>query len=200
MVTVGRRERNKARKIERILAAARARFAKRSFQSATMRAIAEDADVAVGTLYTYFRDKVALAEAISAQDLERVTREVMDSLPQTSVRQQLQHVFGAFYDHHRQDISLARVVVKELSLAEDSGSTLREERFMALFVRLAELVTAGQQRGELVADVSPFDVAVNAFGLHYFYLVGWLSGQPGFDPPESHLERALALLFRGLEP
>ena len=133
MVTISRRERKKAKKIERILGAARACFACGSFHSVTMRAIADEADVAVGTLYTYFRDKVALAEAISSGDLERVVGEAMGSLPERSVPEQLQHVFAAFYAHHREDISLARAVVKELSLADDPDSPMREQRFMKLF-------------------------------------------------------------------
>ena len=73
------------------------------------------------------------------------------------------------------------------------------EAFLELFMSLSNLVAEAQARGEIVDDIDPFDLAVNAFALHYFYLVGWLAGQPAFDPPEAHLARALDLLFRGLE-
>ncbi len=182
--------------------AARARFSENSYNSTTMQDIAGDADVAVGTLYSYFKDKVAIAEAISAQDLERVAGEALASLPSlptTGVRAQLQHIFDAFYAHHRENLSLARVVVKELSLADDTDSPQREKRFMELFEGLGMLIASAQAAGEIAADVDPFDLGVNAFGLHYFYLIGWLSGQSGFSEPEQHLARALALLFRGLE-
>ncbi len=164
-----------------------------------MRQIAERADVAVGTLYTHFKDKVAIAEALSSEDLERETEQAFSTLPEAGVGEQLVHVFSAFFAHHRADVGLARVVVKELSLANDPDSPQREQRFMALFGRLTDLVVRAQDRGQLVGDVEPFEIAVNAFGLYYFYLVGWLSGQPGFDPPEPHVQRAVALLLRGVE-
>jgi len=164
-----------------------------------MRSIAQDAGVAVGTLYTYFRDKVSIVEAISTESLTQETQRAFASLPEAGLREQFAHIFAAFYEHHRGDMELARIALRELSMANDANSPLREQRFLELFMSLSNLVAEAQARGEIVGDVDPFDVAVNAFALQYFYLVGWLAGQPAFDPPEPHVERALALLFRGLE-
>jgi len=195
---MGLMERKKAGRRQRILAVARHYFSEKSFESTTMQEIATGAEVAVGTLYGYFRNKVAIAEALSAEDLDRATAKALSTLPTASVVAQLLHVFRVFYEHHRQEVRLMRVVVKELSLACDADSPQREARFMTLFESLANLVADAQQRGEITPEADAFDVAVNAFALYYFYLVGFLSGQPAFDPPEEHLERALAMLFRGL--
>lgn len=193
------RDTNHEERRRRILESARSRFSSDSFEATTIRAIAEDAGVSVGMLYAEFRDKASIAEAISSADLERETSKAFASLPAVSLREQFLHVFGVFYEHHRADLNLARVVVRELSMATDADSPQREQRFLELFMSLSNLVAEAQVRGEIVADIDPFDLAVNAFALQYFYLVGWLSGQPAFDPPEAHLERALGLLFRGLE-
>ncbi len=193
------RETKRANTRRRILEAARKRFGSESFAATTMRAVAKDAGVAVGTLYTYFRDKVSIVEAISTESLTQETQRAFASLPDASLREQFAHVFTAFYEHHRKDMGLAAIALRELSMANDANSPLREQRFLELFMSLSNLVTEAQARGEIIAQVDPFDVAVNAFALHYFYLVGWLAGQPAFDPPEPHLERALDLLFRGLE-
>ncbi len=193
------RETKREDRTRTIIEAARKRFGQGSFEATTIRSIAEEAGVSVGVLYSHFQDKAALAEAISTEDLARETRDAFASLPQTGLRDQLNHIFAAFYEHHRSDMGLARIVIQTLSMAKDANSPLREQRFLELFMSLSNLVAEAQLAGEIVADVDPFDVAVNAFALHYFYLVGWLSGQPAFDPPEAHLDRALDLLLRGLQ-
>lgn len=54
---VGRRERNKQEKIERITAAARELFAHRGVDDVTAQEIAEKADIGAGTLFLYARSK-----------------------------------------------------------------------------------------------------------------------------------------------
>jgi AcrR family transcriptional regulator len=66
---------------ERILEAARKRFGQESFGATTMRAIAEDAGLGVGTLYSHFRDKVSIVEAISTENIGSVGRVGSSPLP-----------------------------------------------------------------------------------------------------------------------
>jgi AcrR family transcriptional regulator len=56
-VTVGRRERNKQAKLERILAAASDLLAERSIDEVTTQQVAEAADIATGTLFLYASTK-----------------------------------------------------------------------------------------------------------------------------------------------
>ena len=55
--TPGRRERNKAAKLERIVAAAAELFAERGVEEVTTQEIAEKADIGTGTLFLYARTK-----------------------------------------------------------------------------------------------------------------------------------------------
>ncbi|MFK0240389.1 TetR/AcrR family transcriptional regulator [Microbacterium sp. NPDC090281] len=55
--TVGRRERNKQQKLERITAAAAELFAERGIDDVTTQQIAERADVGTGTLFLYAKTK-----------------------------------------------------------------------------------------------------------------------------------------------
>jgi AcrR family transcriptional regulator len=57
---VGRRERAKRDKRERIMAAARELFAERGVSGVTTQQIADRADVAIGTLYRYAATKAEL--------------------------------------------------------------------------------------------------------------------------------------------
>lgn len=58
--TLGRRERNKSEKAQRIMAAAADLFAERGFDGVTTQAISERADVAAGTLFRYAPTKSEL--------------------------------------------------------------------------------------------------------------------------------------------
>ena len=54
---LGRRERNKQDKLERIVAAASELFAKRGIDEVTTQQIAEQADIGTGTLFLYAKTK-----------------------------------------------------------------------------------------------------------------------------------------------
>ena len=65
MATQERREQDRARRKQEILLAARAVFAQNGFRSATVDQIAQQAEVAKGTIYLYFENKEAiLAELV----------------------------------------------------------------------------------------------------------------------------------------
>ena len=74
MQAVSRSERRKARTTAAILDAAERHFLERGFQSAKVDEIAEEADVAVGSVYNHFGSKDGLYGAL----LERALRPVRD--------------------------------------------------------------------------------------------------------------------------
>ncbi|MFM9442154.1 TetR/AcrR family transcriptional regulator [Streptomyces acidiscabies] len=57
--SVGRRERNKQEKLDRIVAAARELFAERGVDEVTTQQIADKADIGTGTLFLYAKTKTA---------------------------------------------------------------------------------------------------------------------------------------------
>jgi AcrR family transcriptional regulator len=61
---MGRRDENKANKLKRLEKAGVAAFLAHGYAGASIEQIAQDADVARGTFYLYFRDKEALFEAL----------------------------------------------------------------------------------------------------------------------------------------
>ncbi len=72
---MGLREIKKERARMAILKAARDMFFKRGFDETTIEEIAEEAEVAVGTVYNYFDSKSALILAITADDTSTVLDE-----------------------------------------------------------------------------------------------------------------------------
>jgi AcrR family transcriptional regulator len=66
----GRRERNKARNREEILAAAREVFGRLGYEAATVRDVVRATDLSVGTFYEYFRDKEEVFFAVALEAIE----------------------------------------------------------------------------------------------------------------------------------
>jgi AcrR family transcriptional regulator len=67
--TTGRNERRKARTRASLLSAARRRFGEHGFDATTIAEIAEEADIAVGSFYNYFRTKEELLAALLEETL-----------------------------------------------------------------------------------------------------------------------------------
>src|SRR3954451_13440211 len=94
---------------DRILAAARTRFAADGVYGATLDQVREDAQVSVGAIYHHFPDKERLAEAVWLDALERYQAGFLDRLSGSAARE---GIVGAVEDHlawvaaHRADAAL----------------------------------------------------------------------------------------------
>ena len=194
----GLRENQKAEKARRLRAAAARSFKQKGYESTTMRAIAAKAKLGLGTVYTYVRDKRALLEMISSQDLAENESRIFGAIKdETPIRQALLFAFGEIYAHHAKDVALARIIVKELSFGKEKGDA-HGERMLSLVGRFSALFERAQGRGELGAHFTPMEASMNVFALHFFFLVAWLSGALGEEPPMLPFERALDLQLTGL--
>jgi TetR/AcrR family transcriptional regulator, cholesterol catabolism regulator len=180
------------------LRAARRLFARKGFEQATTREIAEAADVGAGTLFLYTGKKEDLLVSIFAEDMRSVIDEALAMATAGGLLEQLLRVFGALIAHHEQDPGLARVFVKELPFVEDRHHLLGET-MSTLLGGIARLVAQAQAAGELAATVQPADLADNLFALYFRQLQQWLGG--GASSPERRdeaLRAALALQLEGL--
>lgn len=156
----GRRERNKAERRARIVAAARAVFAERGFADATTREIAERADVGVGTLFAYAPDKEALLAMVFGDDLRDVGEAAFAATPAGApFLDQLEAFFAPRYAFWAADPQLAQHAVKATFAAQYRASAPDPPPQSALRPHLQALVRRAQHTGklrpappELVAD------------------------------------------------
>lgn len=196
-----RRERKKLEKLARIKAAAGDLFRENGFEGTTMRAIAEKADLAMGTLYLYAQDKLDLLFLIFSSDIERLQEEAFDRATlKNGVLKALLDIFGVYFDYFGRDPRLAGVFHKELLLPQ-GGRNRKEITDLTLrfLVRLADFIQLAQTRGELREDFSPLDAAANFFCLYYFMIQAWLGGYLGERQQlEERFRAALTLQIKGL--
>jgi len=198
-------------KRERILDAAERVFAKRGFFAARVSEIAKDAGVADGTIYLYFKNKddllISLFEARMRQlnaALQVAIGKVKDPLDQLRafVRTYLQLVHD--------EPAAAEVLTIELRQSSKFMKEYENPQFADFLRMLGGIIAAGQERGELDAQVPSHVAARMIFGMLDELSLAWvlarqppLSGPaPGTRPKKFDIVRAadwaVALVVSGL--
>jgi AcrR family transcriptional regulator len=113
----------KAVRREEILVAARSIFASRGFRGTTIADIADEAGIALGTIYLYFPSKEDVFAALSEQFNELIVaalRDVPDAVSlESTIRQRVDNVFAMCAENR----DLIRLVV--LNTDPDSAATRR---------------------------------------------------------------------------
>lgn len=97
----GLRERQRADRHRRILEAAAALFRESGYEGAKIEAIAAEAEVSVGTIYNYYRNKGDILVAIVSMEVNEVLnagRVVVASPPQ-NVADAIDVLIGGYIDH-----------------------------------------------------------------------------------------------------
>lgn len=204
---LGLRERSKAERWRRIVRAAREIFRENGYAAATIRAIAARADVGTGTIFSYVRDKRDLLAKIFDEELERLTRESMETMPAGApLLTQLLHLYAPRYPYWAQDPALSRLAAQDsfgASAAERAvytGANLFFSRRQRIVTFLAGLIRAKQDAGEMYAG---HDATLAARMLMDVYIGAnrrWL----GYDVQDAaagieELTALFAIAIRGLQ-
>ena len=209
---LGQRERSKREKHRRISAAARKVFVEKGFDAATTREIAAEADVSVGTVFVYARDKRELLLMIVNDELDAVTARCQASWVERPgpLLDRLCGFFGERYRYWASEPALARPVLQQTSEAasdhEDwSGLGTQMHRFRArreiVLTQLATIVLQAQAAGEAAQDLEPRRVASLFMTLYVAEVRRWLQ-QPSPRPATGlkHLRDSFGLVIRGVSP
>ena len=176
---IGRRERNKQEKLDRILAAARDLFAAKGFAETTTQEIAEQADIGTGTLFLYAKTKEDLLIMVFKDEMIETSRTAFRKVsPATPLVDQLMQVFGAMVAYHNRDVPLARALIREITIL--SGPERREDvrsLMRIIYSGIGDLIAGARDRERLRSDIDPMLAGESLFGIYYLGLIGWLSGQ-----------------------
>jgi AcrR family transcriptional regulator len=181
-------ERTTDRRAELLEAAVRV-FARKGFHQSRVGDIAEEAGVAHGLLYHYFRSKDEVLETIFRETWTQLvadTRRIeMAGVP---LREQLRRFARIYLGSWLVTPELVRVLVREVARSPEVGDRVDEIR--GLFQALQRIIEAGRDRGEVRVDVDAQVAAWAVYGALEEILTGWVLGQlPG---EEEDVERAVA--------
>lgn len=154
----GLREKQKADRERRILTAAVTRFRADGYRSVRIEDLAEVAEVSVGTVYNYYRNKGDILIATVAMEVEEVlasgARIVAN--PPNGVDDALLKLIFEYYDHSLEYLSkeMWRTAMALSIAAPDTPNGRRYGELDALLAaQVVDLIEALQQRGEARADL-----------------------------------------------
>jgi AcrR family transcriptional regulator len=163
-------------------------FARKGFHASRVGDIAEEAGVAHGLLYHYFRSKDEVLETIFGEAWELLTTDTgrieTSGVP---LREQLRRFARIYLGSWLMTPELIAVLVREIARSPAVGSRIAEVR--GVFLSLQRMIAAAQERGEVRADCNPRLAAWVVYGALEEILTGWVLGQ--LPAEEEDVERAV---------
>ncbi len=153
----------------------------------SMRAIAREAGVGIGTLYRHFPTRESLVDAVYRDQVTRLTHgadELLAQMPPPAALRRWMDLFGDWIatKNGMRDTLLAMV---------ESGDIAHAHTRTELLAAIDALLDAGRATGELRADITAEDIAANLIGI---FTVA--------HPPDhnARASRLLNILTDGLRP
>ena len=198
----GVRERSKLERQDRIMLAARKLFAEHGYDATTLRQIATNAGLGLGTVFNYVTDKRDLIYLIFNEEMDSLTDRALaaprewQTFPQKVLTLSEPH-FRLFAS----EATLARILLSEI-LLQTPGKHL--ERYRAIrdrFLRgLEAIIAESQDRGELRSGEPPELIARQVFFIISGHLRWWLAScdEPDWKVGLREFDRMLTLHMNGL--
>ena len=164
-------------------------FARKGFRAARVGDIAEEAGVAHGLLYHYFRSKDEVLETIF-RDTWRLLVAETERIGASGVplAEQLRRFARIYLGSWLLTPDLIGVLVREIARSPHVGDTVDE--IGGLFRALARMIEAARVRGEVRADCDATLAAWAVYGALEEILTGWVLGQLPCE--DEDVERAIA--------
>lgn len=188
-----------AAKRQQILAAATTVFAAKGYHKATVRDIAQEAGIADGTIYNYFKNKEALLIGILDQLNETDDRAEAFTAEMTGDLRQ----FFVAYLHHRLDVMLPNTQVFKALLPEilvnDRLRQIYTDTMIVPTMSLVEEQFAALMAAGVIRPLDPALTVRTLAGAVFGLLMLHLLGDPLiFEKRDELPEHLAAVLFDGL--
>jgi TetR/AcrR family fatty acid metabolism transcriptional regulator len=191
-----------ADKRRQILDAAVRVFARRGFNGCRVSDIADEAGVAYGLVYHYFRSK---DEVLDTLFLERwnvmlaVIRELDGQ--DLSPREKLSAITAFIVDSYRHDPDLMKVIIVEVTRAANSFGHTHVEKIREAYELIGAIVARAQEQGTFKDTVTPRFAAMAFYGAIEQVLTGWIFDARPIEEEEFEQAKAFVVetICGGLE-
>jgi AcrR family transcriptional regulator len=157
---MGRRQRRAAETRVRLFRCALQLFSERGFPNVTVEDITEAADVGKGTFFNYFASKDHVLGVMAEIQLGKVAEAgALAADGKQSIQSVLHHLFQRATEEPGRSPDLARALVSSFLVSEGVRKII-EHNMQKGRKMIAEIVAAGQQRGEIDPHLKKEKVAI----------------------------------------
>ncbi len=162
-------------------------FARQGFHSCRVSDIADEAGVAYGLVYHYFKSKDQVMNELFTErwSLMLAAIEEVDA-EDVSGRQKLDTVARFIIESYRYDPDLMKVIIVEVTRAANSFGRTHLPDIRRAYESIAKIVSGAQKSGEFRSDIDPMIASMWFYGAIEQLLSGWVfelipAGDGDFD-------------------
>lgn len=168
-----------------ILDAAVRVFARQGFHMCRVSDIADEAGVAYGLVYHYFKSKDEILDTLFLERW-RVMLDVIAEIDGRDLpaRAKLHAVATFIVDSYRHDPDLMKVIIVEVTRAANSFGRTHLAEIREAYAGIAGIVRSAQERGEFRSDITAEFAALAFYGAIEQVLTGWIFDVTGTDDGE----------------
>ncbi len=190
-------------KRRQILDAAIQVFARQGFHSTRVADIADEAGVAYGLVYHYFKSKDEVLNELFSERWSLLLAAIDEAdRSEAAPRAKLEAVAGFIVDSYRHNPELMKVIIVEVTRAANSFGRTHLPEIRRAYDSIARIVAGGQEQGAFRSDVDPAFASMSFYGAIEQLLSGWIfdlipAGDGDFDRAKLLV---VAAICDGLEP
>jgi TetR/AcrR family transcriptional regulator, fatty acid metabolism regulator protein len=187
-----------------ILDAAVRVFARQGFHATRVSDIADEAGVAYGLVYHYFKSKDEVLNELFVErwSLLLAAIEETDGEESRTPREKLAVVASFIVDSYRHDPELMKVIIVEVTRAANSFGRTHLPEIRRAYDGITKIVADGQEAGAFRRDIAPDFASMSFYGAIEQLLSGWIFEViPASETDyEQAKELVVATICDGLEP
>ncbi|WP_104106583.1 TetR family transcriptional regulator [Nocardioides sp. 616] len=178
---------------QRILDVAASLASQGGFEAVQMRTVADQADVALGTLYRYFPSKIHLLVSALRQELHRAEATLAESAPVgPTAADRVVQVLRTAGRRMRHDQHLAEALVRAFMFADSSAAS----EIVEVEELLTTMVARAMHPEQEVPGEDSLAVAKVIADVWLAALIAWVTGRSTLEEAGEHMRRAVTLVLR----
>jgi AcrR family transcriptional regulator len=160
-----------------ILDAAVRVFARRGFHTCRVSDVADEAGVAYGLVYHYFKSKDEILDTLFLERWEILLHAIEEvDAQELPAREKLFAIAAFIVDSYRHDPDLMKVIIVEVTRAANSFGAAHIGDINRAYRLIEGIVEQAQASGEFRRGISPAFAAMAFYGAIEQVLTGWIFG------------------------